>query len=101
MNERKLNQLFGAARKEPAPAPPEGFDQTIMRSVRRDPPSATRPALSLFDQLNLLFPRLALASAAIVLLCVAGELAMSATTPSLTDDVAQLSDQWLLTADEF
>jgi hypothetical protein len=97
MNERKLNQLFDAARKERAPVPPEGFDQAVLQSVRRDPPSAARPPLSLLDQLNLLFPRLALAAAAIVLMCVAGELAISATTPSLTE----LSDQWILTADEF
>ena len=92
MNERKLKQLFGAARKETPPAPPEDFAQRVMQAVRRD--AATPPAeVTLFDQLNQLFPRIAWAAAVVLVLCVAGELVSSATQPSF-NDVAQLSDQW-------
>lgn len=102
MNERKLKQLFDAARKEIPPAPADDFDQRVMQSVRREPAPAERPGLSLFDQLNLLFPHLAWAAAAVIVLCIAGELVAAALNlPDISDGVAQLSDQWLSTGTGF
>ena len=94
MNE-KLKQLFEAARREPAPAPGDAFEASVMRSIRRETPAG--PA-SLFDQLGLLFPRLAFAAVMLIAVCVAGEFLSSALSlPSLSEGVAQLSDQWLFT----
>src|SRR5215475_941747 len=92
MNDRKLKQLFESARKEPSPTPPAGFDLQVMHAIRREEKVET---VSLFDQLNLLFPRVAWAAAAVICLCVAGELATSALhVPNLTDGLTQFSDQW-------
>ena len=101
MNERKLNQLFDAARKEAPPAPPEGFDWVVMQAVRRDGAPARPGSGSLLDQLNLLFPKLAWAAVALILLCVAGDFVSAAISPSLSDSVARISDQTALNADGF
>jgi hypothetical protein len=100
MNDRKWKQLFDVARKERPPSPPEGFFETVRQSIGRDA-VAERAMGSLFDQLNLLFPRLAWAAAALIFLCVAGELVFSAARPELTDEVAQLSDQGVIDANDF
>ncbi len=92
MNERKLKQLFDTARNEPPPLASAGFAAQVMRAVRKE---GKEEAVSLFDQLNRLFPRVAWAAVAVVFLCVAGEFASTALhLPGLTDGVAQLSDQW-------
>ena len=64
MNENKLKQLFESARQETAPAPPPDFAADILRAVRCGPPLKRMENFSVFDQLNLLFPRIALAAAA-------------------------------------
>ena len=92
MNERKLKQLFNAARNEPPPAPSDSFDVQVMWAIHREGKPA---AVSLFDQLNRLFPRVAWAAALVIVLCVAGEFASSAMhLPGLNDGLAQISDQW-------
>jgi len=97
MNERKLKQLFISARQEAAPAPPEDFAEDVLRAVHREPP-ATPETISIFDQLNLWFPRVALAASAAIVLCVALDYGLTAAgVPSLSDGVSQLSAQWLLT----
>lgn len=97
MNENKLKQLFASARNETAPAPPEGFAGDVVRAIRRGPPVAAPPALSLADQLNRLFPRLALAAVAAIVLCLAADYGMTAAgVPELNDGVSQISAQWLL-----
>ena len=93
MNERKLNQLFAAARNAAAPAPSENFESRVLREIRRAPAAE---AVSVFDELNRLFPKLAFAAVAVIAICVACEFAL--TLPGLADGVAQLSDQWLFAA---
>jgi hypothetical protein len=97
MNEKKLKQLFASARNEPAPAPPEDFAADVLRAVRHEPPAGVPQTLSLFDQLNLLFPRLVVASAAVIALCVAADLGLTAAgVPDLGDGISQISAQWFL-----
>jgi len=102
MNKRKLDQLFKFARREPAPAPPADFAADVLRAVRREPRAAVPSTLSIFDQLNRLFPRIALASAAVIILCVALDFGLTASgMPGLSDGLSQISAQWLLTPDQF
>ena len=90
MNDKKLRQLFGAAKKD-MPAPPtEGFERLVMQHIRRNP---ARAELSVSDLLGHWFPRLALAAAVIIAVCVVGEYA--STGPSLSESAAQLSIQEL------
>lgn len=90
MNDRKLRKLFEAARSEPQPTPSADFAAEALRAIRRgrwpQPPS-------LFDELNALFPRLAWSAAVVIALCVAVDLLIPTT--SLSEDVAQVSEQWL------
>jgi hypothetical protein len=98
MNDDKLEKLFAAARKENPPAPAEGFDFLVMQAIKHDP--APRAA-TVSDQLNALFPRVALAAVAAIALCVAGDWLDASAQTSLTDGVTQLSQQWLLTGNGF
>ena len=99
MNERKLNQLFASARREAASPPPADFDAQVMRAIRREPGSGALERGSLLDQLESLFPRLAWGAALVLALCLAAESGAELLGwPNLTEGVAQLSDQWLLTA---
>ena len=93
MNERKLNKLFEAARNEMPPAPSDNFEARVRRAICRLPESEEN---SLTDQLNFLFPRLAFAAVAVIVVCVAGEWVLN--LPDLTEGVAQISDQWLFAA---
>ena len=102
MNKRKLNQLFELVRNEPAPAPPEDFAADVLRAIHHEPRATAPETLSIFDQLNLLFPRIAFAAATVIVLCVAVDLGLTAAgLPGLGDGVSQISAQWLLTPDEF
>ncbi len=98
MNDRKLKKLFDLTRSETPPVAPEGFDSRVMAALRRE----QRAGLpSLWDQLDQLFPRLAVATVLIIGLCIAGDFAYSTLHPaSLTADVHELADQWLLAANE-
>jgi hypothetical protein len=89
MNNEKLNRLFNTARGETPAAPAEGFEALVMRQIQRDP---ARAELSISDVLGLWFPRLAVAAAAIIAVCVIGDFMSSG--PSLTDSAAQLSVQY-------
>lgn len=90
MNNQKLRELFGAARRQKAAVPGEGFDLLVMQQIRRNP---ARTELSITDVLGQWFPRLALAAAAVIVVCVISE--CISTGPSLTDSAAQLSVQYL------
>lgn len=90
MNDNRLNQLFNAARRETPAAPAEGFEMLVMQQIQRQPGHA-EPSIS--DVLGLWFPRLAVAAAAIIAVCVIGDFMSSG--PSLSDSAAQLSDQYL------
>jgi len=100
MNENKLQRLFAAARKDAAPAPPAGFAADVLRQVRNEPAVGQPVPATVFDQLNALFPRLALAAAAVIILCIAADFGLtSAGLPELGDGAAQLSSQFDLNGD--
>jgi hypothetical protein len=102
MNEQKLKKLFAAARNETAPAPSADFAAGVLRAVRREKPVSPPETFSIFDQLNLLFPKLALTAAALIVLGVAADFGLTAAgVPDLGDGVSQISAQWLLTPDGF
>lgn len=89
MNDRKLNQLFSAAKSESPAVPNEGFAFLVMRQIQRNP---ARPELSISDMLGQWFPRLAVAAAAVIAICVLGDMVISSNAPSLSESAAQLSE---------
>ncbi len=99
MNQRKLEQLFSSARKEAAPAPDADFALGVLRVIERE----RQPhAVSLWEQLGALFPRLGLAAALVIGLCIAADFCSPAFgQPDLVSGVAQISEQWLFTAKGF
>jgi hypothetical protein len=102
MNDNKLKQLFESARRELPTVPPPDFSADVLRAVRREPQAKLKEQFSIFDQLNLLFPRIALAAAAVVILCVAADWGLTAAgLPDLGDGLSQISAQWLLTPNGF
>ena len=92
MNE-KLNQLFAAVKRETPAAPAEGFASLVMQQIQRNP---AHTELSISDLLGMWFPRLAVAAAALIALCVIGDYVTSSNSPSLSESAAQLSDQMLV-----
>jgi hypothetical protein len=97
MNEQKLKKLFEAAWSETATTPSVDFAAGVLRAVRREKQTPLRETLSAFDQLNLLFPKLACAAAAMIVLGLAADFALTvAGVPNLSDGVSQISAQWLL-----
>ena len=93
MNEHKLQRLVSAVRAEPAPVLSPGFETRVMRALRNE--DRAEPG-SLSDQLGELFPRLALAAALVIGLCVAADLCLSTLAPmDLSESVTQVSEQWL------
>jgi hypothetical protein len=101
MNEKKIQKLFAAARHETAPQPPADFAADVLRAVRREPTIKPAAADTLVTQLNRLFPRVALAAAAVIAVCIAVDLGFtSAGLPGLDDGAAQLTSQFDLNGDE-
>jgi hypothetical protein len=99
MTKGKLEQLFEATRREPAPMPATGWETRVMGAAN---PEREREPASLLDQLSALFPRAALASALVIGLCVAGEFGSSLTgQPDLTSGLVELSDDWLFAANGY
>jgi hypothetical protein len=95
---KKLDLLFKAARNEPPPLPPPGFDAQVVRAL---PLPHSKP-VSVFEQLDAWFPRLAFASALLIGACLLADTWSSGFGQSnLTSDVAQLSDQWLFAVKGF
>ncbi|HEV2691825.1 MAG TPA: hypothetical protein VG347_02915 [Verrucomicrobiae bacterium] len=100
MNENKLKQLFDAARKDTAPVPPSDFAADVLRAARRELTISTPGPVTVFDQLNRWFPRLALAAAAVIILCIAADYGLTSTgLPELGDGAAQISSQFDLNED--
>ncbi len=93
MNDGKLKQLFAAAKRETPAGPAEGFERLVMQQIQRNP---ARAELSISDLLGMWFPRLAVAAAALIALCVIGDFVSSSNSPSLSESAAQLSDQMLV-----
>ena len=89
MNDRKLNRLFAAAKSEQPAAPGEGFAFLVMQQIQRDP---ARGDVTIADLLGMWFPRLALAAAAVIAICVISEVVSSSSAPSLSESAAQLSE---------
>jgi len=100
MNAKKLNQLFAAARKEPAPVPAPDFAADVLRAVRREPETESQKPFSVFDQLNLLFPRLALAAVVVIVLCVAADYGLAAAGGPGTDDGTEPAAQFLFNTED-
>ncbi len=102
MNERKWKQLFAVVRKEAAPAPSEDLAANVLRAIRTGRSAEKPETLSIFDQLNLLFPRLAWTAAAIIAFSVAADWGLTAAgVPDVGDGVSQISAQWFLPPNEF
>lgn len=100
MNEKKIKQMFTAAGNETAPLPPADFAADVLRAVRLEPTVAATPIASLFDQLNFLFPRFALAAAVVIGLCVAANFGFtSAGLPEPGDGATQWAAQFDLDED--
>ena len=98
MKPDKLEQLFSAAAKAQPPTPGPDFADDVLRAVRREP-MREAGAVTFADQLGALLPRVAFATALIVVACVAADLALdSLGRSSLSDGVSQLSEQWLFAA---
>ena len=94
MNQSKLNELFKAAAKANLPPVPEDFSHRVIRQVRQAAAPSARPLL---EQLNQLFPRLALGAAAVIALALAIDFAVNASpSADLSEQVAEISAQWLL-----
>ncbi len=97
MNDKKLKQLFAAAHRQAAPTPPADFAGDVLRAIHNSPPPTTSAMPSLFDQLDALFPRIAVGALAIMALGVATDYGLSAAgLPDLGDGISQISAQWLL-----
>lgn len=94
MKKPKLDRLFELARTEKVPAPAPDFAADVLRAVRREPAARRAETASVFEQLNRWFPRVALAAAAVMLLCVAADFGFTAAgMPELDDSAAQASAQ--------
>lgn len=93
MNPHKLQKLFDSAKREPAPKAEPGFDQQVMSAIRQEIPAR---AASLAEQLNALFPRLAVAAATVILLCLAADWALANMSGTdLASGVSMVSEDWL------
>ena len=96
MNEKKLNQLFAAARRENPPSVSADFAERVQRGLGQTADNAP-VVVSFVDQLNRNFARYAVAAAAMIMLCAAVEIGQSLSQePSIDDDVSQICSDWML-----
>jgi hypothetical protein len=96
MNDKKLNQLFAAARRETRPAVPADFAERVQRGLDQAD-NGTPVVVNFLDQLNRNFARYAAVAAAMIMLCAAVELSQSFShDPSIDDDVNQICSDWML-----
>jgi len=99
MTSTKLQKLFKAARNDRPPEPASAFEVQVLRAIRNE--KHNEPD-GLFERLGQLFPRLALASALLIVLCLGTDLWVSGFGQSkLASDLGQLSDQWLFVTKGF
>jgi hypothetical protein len=100
MNEKKIKQLFAAARQEPAPAPPADFAADVLRVVRQAP-TRLPESFSVWNHLDRLFPRVAAAAAAAILFCVAADWGITAAGyPGIDEAAAQVTSQILFPGED-
>jgi len=96
MTNEKNDRLFKAARNEAPPAPDAAFDTRVMAAIRR---STHQQTFSILDRINLLFPRIVFASAAIIASCLLIEVGVGMFSHSdLSSKVAEISEQWIFAA---
>jgi hypothetical protein len=96
MKDKKLNQLFAAARRDAPPTVPAGFAERVQRSLASTE-CAEPIVISFFDQLNRNFTRYAVGAAAAIALCAAVEISQSLSqAPSIDEDVEQICSDWML-----
>ena len=94
MNDAKLKKLFHAAQKEIAPEPSSAFSRTVVASIRRE----NQEPASLFDLLNQLFPKVAVASIIVIGVCFGSDLLLAEKDLSLSTDIVEVAEQWLFAA---
>ena len=96
-----MKQLFASARNEAAPAPSADFAGDVLRAVRREPLPRAAESFSVWEHLNALFPRLALAAAAVIVLCAAADWGLTAAgVPGINDGATQLTSQFLFNSED-
>jgi hypothetical protein len=101
MNERKLKQLFASARKESGPAAPADFAEDVLHAVRGGPRPMRANSFSVWEHLNGLFPRLALAAALVIVLCAAADWGLTAAgLPGVSDGAVQVTSQYFFNAED-
>ena len=89
MNDDKLKKLFELARSETPPPPPGNFELRVLGAIRREERAAP---LTWWDQLGLLFPRLALAAVLLMAGCLAADYySASHHDASFAEDAAQVA----------
>ncbi|MFT3867711.1 MAG: hypothetical protein QM715_04335 [Nibricoccus sp.] len=96
MKDKKLNEIFAAARRETPPPVPAGFAERVLNCLPADVRSQP-VVISFFDQLNRHFTRYAVSAAAAIALCAAVEISQSfAQDSNIDDDVEQICSDWML-----
>ena len=101
MNDKKLKRLFELARREPGPAPRADFAADVLRSVHNAAQPEPMSPLSLWEHLNGLFPRVALAALVVIALCVAADWGVTASgLPDVNDGAAQMTAQYFFNAED-
>lgn len=101
MKPKTLNRLFAAARNEMPPESPADFAAGVLRVVRREPPREAVTLPSVWAQLNALFPRVALAAAALIILCVAVDRGLTAAgLPDVANGAAAAAAQFTFDAED-
>ena len=102
MNESRIKKLLAASRQENPPAASANFVDGVLRAVHRAVPASAVGSISIFDRLNVLFPRCAWAAVAVIVIGIAADFGLTAAgVPELGDGVAQVSAQWLFTGSGF
>jgi hypothetical protein len=96
------HRRIGGGRARAGLAGTREIEAGMLRAIRGEWRTETPEMLSIFDRLNLLFPRLAWAAAAIIALSVVADWGLTAAgVPGLGDGASQISAQWLLTSNGF
>ena len=93
MKKNKLERLFNLAKRESVPQAGPDFESQVMHAIRRE---VSAKPVSLLDQLNALFPRIALAAAIVIILCITTDVVITnASGTDLASGVSSISEEWL------
>jgi hypothetical protein len=92
MKSSKLQQLFNQARKETPPCLGADLESRVISEIRKE----CRPVrVTVFDQLNEMFPRFALAAVVLIVICAVGDFWLSSgDEQDMTSGLAQASQDW-------